>query len=214
MADILQSDPVRPSKEAVVAAALVVKAGGLAVLPTDTVYGLVADFKNPAAVERLYELKGRPDVKGLPLFVGDRSQLDLLVTGVPDETCILMDMYWPGPLTIVFNKKPEVPDLVTGGLPTVAVRQPGYVVVQAVLQEIGSPLASSSANLSGDRAPRSVAEMAPAVIEGVDIVVDGGVCPRGIPSTILDVSGPVWQVLREGSVTRQAIESAVGRVIE
>lgn len=214
MADILQSDPVHPSKEAVVAAALVVKAGGLAVLPTDTVYGLVADFKNPAAVERLYGLKGRPDVKGLPLLVGDRSQLDLLVAGVPDEISLLMDMYWPGPLTIVFNKKPEVPDLVTGRLPTVAVRQPGYVVAQAVLQEIGMPLASSSANLSGDRAPRSVAEMAAAVIEGADIVVDGGVCPRGIPSTILDVSGAEWRILRQGDITREAIETAVGRVIK
>lgn len=214
MADIIYSDPVRPSADAAVAAALVIKAGGLAVFPTDTVYCLAADMTDPDVVERLYFLKGRPATKGLPLLISERSELAELALEVPAETEILMDAYWPGPLTFVFKKKSEVPDTVTGGMPTVAIRLPGYLVCQAILEEAGSPLVSSSANLSGAIAPRSVPEIDKKIVDGVDIVIDGGVCPRGIPSTILDVSGPVWRVLREGNITREAIETAVGRVIE
>lgn len=214
MADIIYADPVHPSADAAVAAALVIKAGGLAVFPTDTVYCLAAGLANPLAIERLYTLKGRSATKGLPLLIGERCELEELASDVPEETEILMDAYWPGPLTFVFKKRPEVPDAVTGGLPTVAVRLPGYPVCQAILGEIGVPLASSSANLSGDLAPRAVTEIDPVILNGVDIVVDGGVCPRGIPSTILDVSNLLWRVLREGSITREAIETAVGRMIE
>ncbi len=214
MADIIRTDPVRPSEEAIVAAALVVKAGGLAVLPTDTVYGLVADIRDGAAIGRLYALKERPAAKGLPVFISDRSELEGLTAEVPEETSILMDLYWPGPLTLVFKKNPHMPDTVTGSKPTIAVRQPGYVVCQGVLNEVGGPLTGTSANLSGGPAPRSVADLDPAIINGADIIIDGGVCPYGIPSTVLDVSGPVWRVLRQGAVTKEAIETAVGRVIK
>jgi len=212
--DIIRTDPVRPSEEAIVAAALVVKAGGLAVLPSDTVYGLVADLYSLEAIERLYGLKERPAAKGLPVFIGDRSELDNLAAEIPEETSILMDLYWPGPLSIVLKKNPQVPDAVTGGRPTIAVRQPGYVVCQGVLKEVGGPLTGTSANLTGGLAPRAVADLDPAIVEGVDIIIDGGVCPYGVPSTILDVSGPVWRVLRQGPVTKEAIETAVGRVIK
>lgn len=214
MADIIYSDPASPAADAAVAAALVIKAGGLAVLPTDTVYCLAADMANPEAVKRMYALKGRPATKGLPILIAERRELAKLAAEVPEETEILMETYWPGPLTIVFKKRPEVPEAATGGKPTVAVRLPGYLVCRAVLGEMGSPLVSSSANLSGGLAPRAVPEIEPAIIDGVDVVIDGGVCPRGVPSTILDVSGPVWRVLRQGSVTREAIETAVGRVIK
>ncbi len=214
MADIIRTDPVRPSEEAIVAAALVVKAGGLAVLPTDTVYGLVADIRDAAAIERLYALKERPATKGLPVFIGDRSELAELAAEVPEETSILLDLYWPGPLTLVFKKNPKVPDAVTGARPTIAVRQPGYVVCQGVLNEVGGPLTGTSANPSGAVAPRSVANLDPVIVKGADIIIDGGVCPYGVPSTVLDVSGPVWRVLRQGTVTREAIETAVGRVIK
>jgi L-threonylcarbamoyladenylate synthase len=214
VADIVFADPTRPATDMAVAVALVIKAGGLAVFPTDTVYCLAADMANPEAVRRLYALKGRPAAKGLPILISERNELAGLAAEVPEETEILMEAYWPGPLTFVFKKNPEVPDAVTGGLPTVAVRLPGYVVCLTVLHEIGSPVASSSANLSGGLAPCAVSEINPTIIDGVDIVVDGGVCPRGIPSTILDVSGNVWRVLRQGSVTRDAIETAVGRVIK
>jgi L-threonylcarbamoyladenylate synthase len=214
LADIVYADPVSPSTDAAVAVALVIEAGGLAVFPTDTVYCLAADMNNPEAVERMYVLKGRPATKGLPLLIAERSDLSDVAYEVPAETEILMDAYWPGPLTFVFKKKPSVPDEVTGGRPTVAVRLPGYLVCQAVLRETVSPLVSSSANLSGGVAPRAVTEIDRAILDGVDIVIDGGVCPRGIPSTILDVSASVWRVLREGNITREAIETAVGRVIE
>ncbi len=214
MTDILYSDPFKPSVEAVVAAALVIKAGGIVVIPTDTVYCIAADLGNAAAIQRLYGLKERRPGKALPVLIGDKAQLDLLAADIPPETGILMDYYWPGPLTIIFKKKKTVPDIATGGLTTVAIRQPGYVVCQGVLQELGSPLASSSANISGEKPARAVADISPKIIAGVDIVVDGGVCPRGVPSTILDVSAPIWRVLRQGNVTREAIETAVGRVIE
>jgi L-threonylcarbamoyladenylate synthase len=214
MADIIKSSPVHPSAEAVVAAALVLKAGGIAVLPTDTVYCVAADLNNPEAVKRLYELKERPTEKGLPVLITDISQLGNVAAESPPEVDILAHYYWPGALTLVFKKRPEISDLATGGLETVAVRAPGGIIVQRVLEEFGGPLASSSANLSGGMAPIGPDDIDPAIIDGADLVIDGGLCPIGKPSTILDVSGPVWAILRTGRVTREAIEAAVGRVIE
>jgi L-threonylcarbamoyladenylate synthase len=148
------------------------------------------------------------------VFVGDYSQVETLAAEVPPEAEALMDYYWPGPLTLIFKKRDEVPDAVTGGLPTIAIRMPGSIIAQAILAEAGMPLASSSANVSGGQPPRDPAGIAPRILDGVDIVVDGRLCPDGQPSTILDVSGPVWRVLRQGRVTREAIETAVGRVVE
>ncbi len=214
MTDILHLDPTLPPGDAVVAAALVIKAGGVVVLPTDTVYAIAADLDDAAAVRRIYKLKNRPDDKALPVLIGDRSQLDDLAADVPAEAAELMDYYWPGPLTLIFNRKHGVAENAAAGLPTVAVRQPGTLAGQAVLVEAGLPLASSSANLSGGVAPRSISEIPDSIIAGVDLVIDSGVCPDGQASTLLDVSSPVWRVLRAGRVTRDAIETAVGRVVE
>ena len=214
MVDVIRSSSLHPSTEAVVAAALVLKAGGVVIMPTETVYCVAADLGNKVAVKRLYDLKGRPADKGLPVLISDLSQLDLVATETPAEIDVLADFFWPGALTLVFKKKPDVIDLATGGLPTVAVRCPGGTIVQAVLEEFGGPLASSSANLSGGNAPAGFEAIESAIMEGADLVIDGGICPDGRPSTIIDVSGPIWSVLRTGRITRAAIETAIGRVIE
>lgn len=214
MADIIKASALHPEAEAVVAAALVLKAGGIVVMPTETVYCVAADLNNEEAVRRLYTLKGRPAEKGLPVLIGELSQLDLVAAEKPAEIDALAHYYWPGALTLVFKKRPEINDLATGGLPTVAVRCPGSQIAQAVLEEFGGSLASSSANLSGAIAPAGFNDISLEIIEGADLVIDGGICPDGTPSTIVDVSGPVWSVLRTGRVTREAIETAVGRVIE
>jgi L-threonylcarbamoyladenylate synthase len=214
MADILKSGSFEPNAEAIVAAALVLKAGGLVVIPTDTVYCLAADMGNEQTIKRFYELKGRIAEKGLPVLINDISQLTGLTAQIPPEIAILTDFYWPGPLTLVFKKNESVQDIVTGGLPSVAVRLPGGVNCLAILEEFGGPLASSSANISGGPAPMSAAEIDPIILEGADLVIDSGICPDGIPSTIVDVSGPVWRLLREGRITKEAIEAAVGRVLK
>jgi L-threonylcarbamoyladenylate synthase len=214
MADIIKTTAFQPSADAIVAAALVLKAGGIVVLPTDTVYCVAADLNNPEAVKRLYNLKGRSTDKGLPVLIGEVSQLGQIAVETPSELDILVHYYWPGALTIVLTKQPDVPDIVTGGLPTVAVRIPGGILVQSVLEEFGGALASSSANLSGGIAPIAFVDLDPEILEGADLAIDGGICPDGKPSTIIDVSGPVWTMLRTGRITREAIETAVGRVIE
>lgn len=214
MADTIKTNAFHPSADAIVAAALVLKAGGIIVLPTDTVYCVAADLNNPEAVQRLYGLKGRPAEKGLPVLIGEVAQLGQIAAETPTELDILVHYYWPGALTLVFKKQPDVADIVTGGLPTVAVRIPGGILVQSVLEEFGGPLASSSANLSGGISPIAFADLDPEILDGADLAIDGGICPDGKPSTILDVSGPVWTMLRTGRITREAIETAVGRVIE
>ncbi len=214
MTDILRVDPTLPPTDAVVAAALVIKAGGLIVFPTDTVYTIAADLHNAAAVQRLYDLKKRPAEKALPVLIGDVSQLADLADEVPDAAAALMDYYWPGPLTMIFKRNKNVPAEVTAGLPTIGIRMAGGLAATAIMDEAGIPLASSSANVSGEEPPRGPSTISPVIIDGVDMIIDGGICPDGQPSTILDVSGPVWRVLRLGRVTREALETAAGRVVE
>jgi len=185
----------------------VLTSGGLVAFPTDTVYVLGALAFDERAVSRISEVKGREVGKAIPLLIGDISQANLVTAGVSAHCEKLAMRFWPGPLTIVLPRHPSIPDAVTP-LDTVGVRIPNFVPTQELLKLTG-PLAVTSANLSG-RGSSSTARGVEAQLEGkIALILDGGVTPGGIPSTIVDCSGFQPVILREGPISLEQILNAL-----
>ena len=201
--------PVVPANESSVSrAAGLLRAGRLVAFPTETVYGLGADALNPDAVARVFAAKGRPGNNPLIVHVAHVEQVAAVAADFPPVAKRLAAAFWPGPLTLVLPKSLRVPDGVTAGGPTVAVRLPGHPVAAALLFAAGVPVAAPSANRSGRLSPTVAAH----VEDGLaDLVLDGGPCPGGLESTVVDVTGPV-RLLRPGLVTVAQLEAVAGPV--
>ncbi len=195
-------------------AADLLQAGEAVAFPTDTVYGLGAHALDADAVQKIYEAKGRPSDKPLIILIHDRAQLDAVAFEIPEAAEKLMHTFWPGPLTLVFQKQPGVvPDYVTRGLDTVAVRMPNHPVALALLKLANVPVAAPSANLSGNPSPTTAAQVERELSGRIAAVVDGGACQVGVASTILDVSRDVPVILRKGSVTKAQLEQVIGEPV-
>lgn len=191
-----------------------IQAGETVAFPTDTVYGLGAHALDADAVQKIYEAKGRPSDKPLIILIHDRAQLDAVVMDIPEAAEKLMQAFWPGPLTLVFQKRPGVvPDYVTRGLDTVAVRMPNHPVALKLLKLADVPVAAPSANLSGNPSPISAAQVEQELSGRIAAVVDGGICEVGVASTILDVSREVPVILRKGSVSKEDLERITGQLV-
>ncbi|WP_297392581.1 L-threonylcarbamoyladenylate synthase [uncultured Peptoniphilus sp.] len=175
--------------------------GGLVVLPTETVYGLGGNGLNKRACKKIYEAKGRPSDNPLILHIAENSQLDALVAEIPDVAKKCMEKFWPGPLTIIFKRSEIVPDEATGGLETVAIREPSNEIAHAILKAVDFPVAAPSANLSGRPSPTKVEHVIEDLNGRVDIIVDGGHSVVGIESTVLDVTVDPPMILRPGKIT-------------
>lgn len=174
--------------------------GGIVAFPTDTVYGIGAHAFLPAAVERLYVAKCRPPDKAIPLLLSRVEALASVAASVPDLAYVLADRFWPGALTLVLHRAARIPDAVTAGGDTVAVRVPDHPVVQALLRELDAPLAATSANLSNHPAPATASGVL-AQLEGrIDLLLDGGLCPGGVASTVLDLTVRPPKILRAGGI--------------
>jgi len=194
-------------------AADVLAGGGLLAFPTDTVYGLGCHALLPAAVERIFEAKMRPKHKAIPLLVSGPEQLVQAATHVPGVAHRLIDAFWPGGLTIVLAKHPSIPDAVTAGGDTVALRMPDHAFVLALIEAIAAPIAATSANLS-DRPPAtSAAEAVAALGRFVELVVDGGPSPVGVPSTVLDLTTAPPEIVRPGAISPRELGRVVGCVV-
>lgn len=179
----------------------VLRDGGLAVFPTDTVYGLAASVFRPDSVRRIYRLKGRSYKKPLPLLVADPRQAEPLVEPLSPRLRRLLKDRWPGPLTVVFRTS-TLGKLATGGKETVAIRVPDHPAARALLKAFGAPLAVTSANPSG-RPPATTGAAARRMFLGrVEALWDGGRCPVGVASTVLDASSQQWTLVREGAVKK------------
>lgn len=182
--------------------------GGLVAFPTETVYGLGADAWNAAAVRGIFAAKGRPADNPLIVHIGERAWLADVAARVTPLADELAERFWPGPLTIVVDAAAELPRETTGGLDTVAVRMPDHPVALALLRHAGVPTAAPSANRSGRPSPTTARHVA-ADLAGVDgMVLDGGACPLGVESTVVDARGSTPVVLREGAVTREQLGTA------
>ncbi|MEU6089061.1 L-threonylcarbamoyladenylate synthase [Streptomyces sp. NPDC047085] len=191
-------------------AAEVLRAGGLVGLPTETVYGLGANAEDPAAVARIFQVKGRPPSHPLIVHIGGAEQLDDWVENVPQAARLLAEHFWPGPLTLVLRRGPRVPLEATGGLETVAVRVPDHPVALALLSAFGGGVTAPSANRFGSVSPTTADHVRAELGEAVDFVLDGGPCEVGVESTIVDVTGEIPSILRPGGVTREDLEAVLG----
>ena len=192
--------------EAVERAVEVLQRGGLVAFPTDTVYGVGAQAFDAQAVARLYEAKERPGSKAIPLLLADVADLAAVAEPIPPLAERLAARFWPGPLTLVLRRRAVVPDVVTAGGDGVAVRVPDHRVARALIAALGAPLAASSANRSGQPSPVTAAEVMAQLGGRIDLILDGGQCPGGVPSTVLDLTTRPPAVLRPGPVSAEEIE--------
>jgi L-threonylcarbamoyladenylate synthase len=197
------AEVVRADAAGLARAVRILRGGGVVGMPTETVYGLAADALNPEAVARIFAVKGRPADNPLIVHLASAADLDRVVAEVTPLATRLADRFWPGPLTLVLEADVAVPTVATGGLSTVAVRVPDHPVAAALLTEFGGPLAAPSANRSGRPSPTTAAHVAADLGGDLEVVLDGGACPVGVESTVVDVRGTTPVVLREGSITRE-----------
>lgn len=179
-------------------------------LPTETVYGLGANAEDPAAVSRIFQVKGRPPSHPLIVHLGDAQLLDDWAEDVPPTARLLGERFWPGPLTLVLRRGRRVPLQATGGLETVAVRVPGHPVALTLLAAFGGGITAPSANRFGAVSPTTADHVRTELGDAVDFVLDGGACQVGVESTIVDLTGITPSILRPGGITREDLERVLG----
>ena len=195
-------------------AAAVIKDGGLVAMPTETVYGLAANALNGDAVQRIFAAKGRPMDNPLIVHIADVADIDRLslVAAFPEKARRLAAAFWPGPLTIIMKKGAVIPDEVSAGLDTVAIRLPSHPAARALIRESGLPLAAPSANTSGKPSPTTAQHVIDDMDGKIEAVIDGGACDVGVESTVITVVSDIPKILRPGIVTREEIEAVIGKV--
>ncbi|HET9590049.1 MAG TPA: L-threonylcarbamoyladenylate synthase, partial [Anaerolineales bacterium] len=182
--------------DAIARALQILRAGGLVAFPTDTVYGLGALAFDGRAVESIYTAKDRPTERAIPILVGDIGDLEKVAVEIPKNAQVLASRFWPGPLTILVPKRPELPDAVSA-TSTIGVRVPDHEIARALLRAAG-PMAVTSANLSGQTSPATAKEVFVQLHGRIGLIIDGGRTPGGLPSTVVDCSGETIRILREG----------------
>ena len=190
----------------------IIKNGGLVAFPTETVYGLGGDALNPASSKKIYEAKGRPSDNPLIVHIYRLEDLGKIAKNVSDKAKKVMDAFWPGPLTLIFEKTDVVPRETTGGLDTVAVRFPIHPTAMAFIEAAGGFVAAPSANLSGRPSPTLAKYVCEDLNGRVDMIIDGGNIPIGLESTIVDMTSEIPMILRPGFVSKEMLEEVLGEV--
>ncbi len=185
------------------------KGGGLVAFPTDTVYGVAAHAFLPQAVARLYTVKERPRERAIPLLLAKREELPLVVRDIPPMAWPLIERFWPGGLTLVLFRKDTVPAIVSAGGETVAVRVPDHRLALALIEGTEAPLATTSANLSGHPEPVTADEVCQQLGGRIDLILDGGTSPGGIPSTVVDLTLSPPSVLRKGAISLERLAELI-----
>lgn len=206
--DLIEIDAENPGAEAVARAASIIRKGGVVAVPTDALYTLVADPVNLAAVGRVFKAKGRESTRSLPLLVSDLLMAEELAAEVTSRFYLLARRFWPGPLTIIVPASARVPLKVTGNTGRLALRQSRAPVAQLLIESLGQPVISTSANISGQPTSRTGIEVFAAMDGSVDLVLDGGVC-AGQGSTTVDITEPYWRVIKEGAVTEKELQETL-----
>lgn len=191
----------------------ILKAGGVVAFPTDTVYGLGADASNNYAVEKIYQLKQRPSHLPLPLLLAEAAQMIEVAEAVPDIAWFLAKHFWPGGLTLVLPKASSVSEIVSGGGNTVALRVPDHPIPLAIIRGLGVPLVGTSANRSGEPSVLTGGEVYEQLGNHVDLIIDGGRCPGGLESTIVDLTRGTPVILREGAISKDEFQRVYEKIM-
>lgn len=199
--------------EALYEAAVILKNGGLVAFPTETVYGLGANALSQTAVEGIFKAKGRPADNPLIVHIADIKELNSIAVNIPTDALKLASAFWPGPLTMVLPKAQGIPQIVTAGLPTVAVRLPAHPIARRLIELAGVPVAAPSANISGRPSPTVAAHVIEDLTDRVDIIIDGGNAQVGLESTVIDLSCEPPIILRPGGITYAQIKEIIPSVI-
>jgi L-threonylcarbamoyladenylate synthase len=209
---VVRIDANNMDHKALKRAGALIREGGLVAFPTETVYGLGANGLDAGAVKGIFKAKGRPSDNPLILHISRTEELDRLVACVPAAASKLIDRFWPGPLTLVLKKSPLVPEAVTAGLDTVAVRMPSHPIAARMIYYAGVPVAAPSANLSGKPSPTRISHVLDDLMGRVDMIIDGGDVSVGLESTVAEVTPGGVSVLRPGGITVEQIRQVVGNV--
>jgi L-threonylcarbamoyladenylate synthase len=191
----------------------VLRQGGLVAFPTETVYGLGADASNPAALEKIFAAKQRPQDHPLIVHVASLAELENWAVTINADALLLAKAFWPGPLTLIFKKNPNVSNLLTGNQSTIALRIPRHPLAQTLLRDFGKGIAAPSANRFGRISPTTAAAVAEELGNSVDLILEGGQCEVGLESTIIDVSGATPALLRPGMITAADAEAVLRKKI-
>ena len=205
-------DPDSPDPYVIRRAGEIIRAGGLVAFPTETVYGLGGDALNPEASEKIYAAKGRPSDNPLIVHIADMEHLVPIIRELPDKAVKLAEIWWPGPLTMIFNKTDLVPDETSGGLPTVAVRMPNHPAALALIRAAGGYIAAPSANTSGRPSPTTAQHVAEDLSGKIDMILDSGPVRIGLESTIVDFTEEVPVLLRPGYINIEMLRKILGEV--
>jgi len=203
---------VKATEENIKLAGSIIKNGGLVAFPTETVYGLGANALNPRAVAKIFEVKNRPTFDPLIVHISKVEWLEKLTKEVDERAFKLIERFWPGPLTLVLYKSPIVPDIVTAGLPTVAIRMPSHPVAIALIESAETPISAPSANPFGYISPTTAEHVEKQLGDKIDLILDGGKCPIGIESTVLSLINEEPEILRPGGLPIEEIEKVIGKV--
>lgn len=208
---VVKIDPNNIDYEILSEAALIIQNGGTVVFPTETVYGLGADALNEDACDKIFKAKGRPSDNPLIVHINSLKELSELVNDIPENAKILAEHFWPGPLTMILNKKDIVSYKVTAGLETVAIRMPKSKIANELIRLSKRPIAAPSANTSGKPSPTNASHVIEDMLGRVDMIIDGGSCEIGLESSVIDITGETPTILRPGGVTKEDVEKLFGK---
>ncbi len=206
---IIAVDSGMPGTGEITMAAEVIRTGGVVVIPTFCLYGLAADAFNAAALQKIFDIKKRPDSNPLLIFIKDIRDIGDLVKDVSPAAVKLMNRFWPGKVTLIFNAKDHLPQALTAGTGKIGIRIPDHPVTSALVKAAGCPITGTSANISGQPGCHRVTDLAESLIQNVDLVLDAGDLSGGTGSTVVDTTLETPSILREGVVSASAIDDAL-----
>jgi L-threonylcarbamoyladenylate synthase len=205
----IKIDPVQPEAEIIAEAAAVIKQGGVIAFPTRCLYGLGADALNPDAVERMIQIKQRPEDKPILVLIDTRNRLESLVTHIPPAADAIMEAFWPGRVTLVFEARNMLAVQLTAQTGKIGVRLPGHPAASALVKHVKGPVTGTSANLSGRAGCHRARDLEPQIAGQLDLILDAGTLMAGVGSTVVDVTVDPPRILREGQVTANDILSRI-----